>query len=130
MKKIFLSLGFVFFAFACKHDANKNNNVPTPESKPETENILEFSSIEIPKDGIKLPEGLEDNKIGTLKSSFEMAKYEVTYSLWYDVYTWAIKNGYNFASGGKAGSTGEDANTTSPPPRFQQSLKRMKRIYL
>ena len=116
MKKIFLSLGFVFFAFACKHDANKNNNVPTPESKPETENILEFSSIEIPKDGIKLPEGLEDNKIGTLKSSFEMAKYEVTYSLWYDVYTWAIKNGYNFASGGKAGSTGEDANTTSPPP--------------
>lgn len=114
MKKIFLVVAFALFALTCKHENGQDNNLPTPT--PEIEENIQFSSIEISKDGVKLPEGLEDDKIGMLKASFKIAKYEVTYSLWYDVYTWAIKNGYSFANGGKAGSTGENADTSSPPP--------------
>jgi sulfatase modifying factor 1 len=39
-------------------------------------------------------------------SSFFIAKYEVTYELWYIVYQWAIQNGYNFANTGTEGSAG------------------------
>ena len=123
MKKIFLVVAFALFALTCKHENGQDNNLPTPT--PEIEENIQFSSIEISKDGVKLPEGLEDDKIGMLKASFKIAKYEVTYSLWYDVYTWAIKNGYSFANGGKAGSTGENADTSSPP-LHQQNLKKMK----
>jgi hypothetical protein len=113
MKKTFLIMTFVLFAFACRHGKAQDDNSPT--INPEIDKDIKFSSIDVKKDGIKLPEGLEDDKIGTLKSSFEMAKSEVTYSLWYDVYTWAVKNSYHFANGGKAGSTGEGPTTSIPP---------------
>ncbi len=37
--------------------------------------------------------------------SYEIAQTEVTYELWYAVYTWAIDNGYNFANAGWKGSS-------------------------
>jgi sulfatase modifying factor 1 len=39
-------------------------------------------------------------------SSFQLAKYEVTYELWYAVYEWAIGSGYSFANPGREGSNG------------------------
>ena len=39
-------------------------------------------------------------------SSFKIAKYEVTYGLWYTVRTWAESNGYVFANLGKEGNDG------------------------
>ncbi len=36
-------------------------------------------------------------------SPFRMAKYEVSYKLWKEVYDWAIKNGYVFNNKGKKG---------------------------
>jgi len=39
-------------------------------------------------------------------SSFQIAKYEVTYELWYAVRQWAINQGYNFANQGTEGSAG------------------------
>ncbi|NOY09771.1 MAG: SUMF1/EgtB/PvdO family nonheme iron enzyme [Spirochaetes bacterium] len=39
-------------------------------------------------------------------SSFSIAKYEVTYELWYTVYQWAALNGYSFANAGTEGSDG------------------------
>lgn len=55
--------------------------------------------------------------------STKMAKYEVTYDLWYAVYQWAIHratNSYTFGSCGKegldAGANDEAAPTTSAPP--------------
>jgi len=39
-------------------------------------------------------------------SKFRMGKYEVTYELWYAVYTWAIASGYQFASAGAEGHDG------------------------
>ena len=55
--------------------------------------------------------------------STKMAKYEVTYDLWYAVYQWAIHratNSYTFGSCGKegldAGANDEATPTTSAPP--------------
>lgn len=39
-------------------------------------------------------------------SSFQMAKYEVTYELWYTVHNWALSNGYFFANPGREGHDG------------------------
>lgn len=37
-------------------------------------------------------------------SAFKLGKYEVTYNLWYDVYQWALNNGYTFEGFGNQGS--------------------------
>lgn len=39
-------------------------------------------------------------------TSFRMGKYEVTYELWFKVYTWAITNGFVFANAGVEGHVG------------------------
>src|ERR1035437_1605362 len=39
-------------------------------------------------------------------STFKMGKYQVTYDLWYTVYTWAVANGYTFQNTGAEGSNG------------------------
>jgi formylglycine-generating enzyme required for sulfatase activity len=39
-------------------------------------------------------------------SAFKMGKYQVTYDLWYTVYTWAIANGYTFRYAGQEGTFG------------------------
>lgn len=36
--------------------------------------------------------------------AFKLAKYEVTYNLWYDVYQWGLANGYSFEGKGNQGS--------------------------
>ncbi|PKL92367.1 MAG: hypothetical protein CVV21_03390 [Candidatus Goldiibacteriota bacterium HGW-Goldbacteria-1] len=45
-------------------------------------------------------------------SGFMIGKYEVTYELWYEVYGWALINGYTFQNPGKEGSKG---NVGLPP---------------
>jgi formylglycine-generating enzyme required for sulfatase activity len=39
-------------------------------------------------------------------SAFTIAKYETTYELWYEVYTWAAGKGYTFAGQGREGHDG------------------------
>lgn len=39
-------------------------------------------------------------------SDFSIARYEVTYELWYMVHNWAISNGYTFENSGKEGHDG------------------------
>jgi formylglycine-generating enzyme required for sulfatase activity len=41
-------------------------------------------------------------------SLFQIAKYETTYELWYEVKTWAGSNGYNFQNPGREGHDGTD----------------------
>ncbi len=51
-------------------------------------------------------------------SSFHIAKYEVTYELWYEVRQWAINNDYKFANAGSEGDDGKNgANPT--PARYE-----------
>ncbi len=40
--------------------------------------------------------------------AFGIAQTEMTYTHWYEVYSWAIINGYTFANPGREGSDGED----------------------
>ncbi len=40
-------------------------------------------------------------------SSFSIGKYQVTYELWYEVYQWAVNNGYSFANAGREGNYGK-----------------------
>ena len=46
------------------------------------------------------------NRFSHTISTFKMGKYQVTYDLWYKVYTWAVANGYTFANVGAEGSNG------------------------
>ena len=39
---------------------------------------------------------------------YAIGKYEVTYGLWKEVYSWAIDNGYRFVNHGREGSMGKD----------------------
>ena len=39
-------------------------------------------------------------------SPFQIAKYETTYELWYEVRQWALGNGYSFANAGREGNDG------------------------
>ena len=40
--------------------------------------------------------------------AFSIAETETTYARWYEVYTWAVSNGYKFANPGREGNTGKD----------------------
>jgi formylglycine-generating enzyme len=48
-------------------------------------------------------------------SSYWLGKYEVTYAQWYEVYTWAIINGYSFANYGTEGSASSAAASSIAP---------------
>lgn len=57
------------------------------------------------------PTGISDSpQCITVNYPYYMAKYEVTYALWKEVYDWATKNGYTFANPGNRGA-GEDNDT-------------------
>lgn len=53
--------------------------------------------------------GCPDNFNHTI-SSFKIAKYEVTYELWYNVIQWGIANGYTFLNLGSEGNFGITGN--------------------
>ena len=55
---------------------------------------------------ITIPIKFDDSKKATITNSFAIAKYELTYNIWYKTYMWAIENGYTFANAGIAGSKG------------------------
>lgn len=118
LPKFGLMFYFLLILASCEHD-KKNKKIDDSPLPPPIES--EFSSVSVGKDGIALPLGIENDKIGAVKHSFSIAKKELTFGIWYDVYTYAVQNGYKFANGGKAGSTGEDAvkdaqGASSPSP--------------
>ena len=83
-----------------------NVNILPPE--------IEMIRFEIPDSGISFPKGVLDEStelvvdsgVQIIKNSFEIENYELTYSRWYEVYMWAIQNGYVFDRAGVAGSHG------------------------
>ncbi|MDH5716002.1 MAG: formylglycine-generating enzyme family protein, partial [Spirochaetia bacterium] len=53
------------------------------------------------------PTGTDDlGGTATVSVGYLMAETEVTYGLWYEVYTWAVANGYTFANVGREGNDG------------------------
>lgn len=63
----------------------------------------------------KATSGTPDNFDHTI-SDFQMAKYEVTYELWYTVHNWALSNGYTFANPGREGNDGAITNPAGAVP--------------
>ncbi|HNX58119.1 MAG TPA: SUMF1/EgtB/PvdO family nonheme iron enzyme, partial [Spirochaetota bacterium] len=52
------------------------------------------------------PTNKNDSYIKFVPQSFQIAETETTYSLWYEVFQWAIINGYYFQDAGSEGSSG------------------------
>ena len=64
------------------------------------------------KETEQIPEGFA--KItGTDVGSFYIAKTELTYAKWYEVYQWALSNGYLFMDLGREGNSGTDGAAPS-----------------
>ncbi|MDH5721684.1 MAG: DUF1566 domain-containing protein [Spirochaetia bacterium] len=57
-------------------------------------------------EGKTFPTGTDDLGIATVSNDFWIGETEVTYELWYEVYQWAISNGYTFANAGSEGYDG------------------------
>jgi formylglycine-generating enzyme required for sulfatase activity len=72
-------------------------NVPTP--------IASYTDLASVSSGIYTQTDGTNSFSHTI-SAFKMGKYQVTYDLWYKVYTWAVANGYTFANAGAEGSNG------------------------
>jgi formylglycine-generating enzyme required for sulfatase activity len=72
---------------------------------------LTFALTHLPGDMI-FPRNLADDLISTSETGYEIGRTEVTYEQWYEVYTWAASNGYNFANPGREGNDGTDG---APP---------------
>lgn len=56
--------------------------------------------------GTYTQQDIDLNSFSHTISAFQMAKYEVTYELWYTVHDWARSNGYTFANPGIEGNNG------------------------
>ena len=55
-------------------------------------------------------------------SGFRMAKYELTYELWQEVYTWAVQNGYTLASAKKGYATNDAYKSFAPAMNFSWNM--------
>lgn len=74
--------------------------MPTPERISETTGSVTFYLRKVPSGSYYVgdnPPGVDNV---TLTRGYWIAETEVTNELWYDVYTWAIDNGYIFANPG------------------------------
>lgn len=106
MKKLFLAvfllLGVLVALTGC--GGNGNNGTPGGGS---------FSIAECLVPGaFNFPTGLDDLSSATINYPYYMAKYEVTYMLWREIYDWATYNGYTFANPGNRGAgTNNDTRT-------------------
>ncbi|MFW6210787.1 MAG: formylglycine-generating enzyme family protein, partial [bacterium] len=69
---------------------------------------LSYNSLASVPGGTFTQEDTSGNSFEHTISAFEMGRYEVTYELWYEVYQWAISNGYTFANVGWEGNDGTD----------------------
>ncbi|MBI9105439.1 MAG: SUMF1/EgtB/PvdO family nonheme iron enzyme [Spirochaetales bacterium] len=63
----------------------------------------------------KATSGTPDNFDHTI-SDFEIARYELTYEIWYTVHSWAIANGYTFQNPGCEGDNGAITDPAGEPP--------------
>lgn len=55
-------------------------------------------------------------------SGFRIAKYELTYELWQEVYTWAVENGYTLTSAKKGYATNDAYKNFVPAMNFSWNM--------
>lgn len=106
MKKIVAAMMLAaIFLFACSKKQSPTvpsdlTNNPTP--------IASFTDLASVPGGTftQIDAYNTTNAYTSAVSSFKMAKYHVTYDLWYTVYQWAVANGYSFQNMGEEGTSG------------------------
>lgn len=89
MKKFLIYTSFIFVLFS----------FVSCKSVPKEQNYYQKEMIKIPR------------------TKFALGKTEVTYKQWYEVYMWAIQNGYEFSNPGREGNLGKDGE--QPVTQFQ-----------
>jgi len=83
-------------------------NTPStpPTFTPTTVGVVDSSALVSVPGGTYTQTDTGGNSFQHTISAFKMGKYQVTYDLWYTVYTWAIANGYTFQNAGVGGYNG------------------------
>ena len=71
-----------------------------------SKNLFEIVKVPAAERDSAFSKASEANPVDLM--AFYIAQTETTYTRWYEVYTWAVKNGYSFANPGREGSSGED----------------------
>ncbi len=113
MKKTVCFLIAVVFVFMALSSCSKDDTPTTPAATA-TPNATQTAVAGLSYTSLaSVPGGTFTQTDGTESfshtiSSFYMGKYQVTYELWYEVYQWAISNGYAFANAGREGHNGTD----------------------
>ncbi len=122
-----LVLLLVFVVCGPNNESNPgNNDDPDPDNGEEGDDNCpeELSGVNY-RDMIKLSEyefAQQDdynNKFINKISPIKVAKYEVTYELWYKVYKWAGENGYHFQNSGTEGSNGSEGADPTDENKYQ-----------
>ncbi len=85
--------------------------------KENNSNDLKDIMISVP--GGRFTQSSEDESFAHRISDFSIGKYEVTYALWYTVYTWAKENSYNFQNAGREGDDGTDGANPTDDSKYE-----------
>jgi len=118
--KRFLLMFAIFLIFslaACKElDHGSTYTTPTAgEERTEITGPVSFDLRYSPAGTFGMGEDVQSpTPVVTLTRGFWMAETEVTYELWYEVYTWAGSNGYTFATPGREGNNGTPGEVPTP----------------
>ena len=113
---VFLLSVFLFLVSSCTVTADYSNVIA--KTKTYTQKIddeLNFEMISVITDDlITLGEDVESVTKKVYVSSFSLAKYELSYNIYYKIRVWAEENGYKFENKGSEGAyskpSGNDSN--------------------
>jgi formylglycine-generating enzyme len=101
VKKILLTGILLMSVLAALTGCGGGSGNPGGETPPTSFSIAES----LVPGAASFPTGTDDSlSCTTVNYPYCMAKYEVTYALWKEVYDWALTNGYTFANSGNRGA--------------------------
>ena len=118
MKKLLFISGMALFAAilitGCASKPAASTSTKTESKKREiylssdgfSKNLIEIATVPTDEKDSAFAKASSDEPVDVM--AFYFAQSEITYSRWYEVYTWAVNNGYKFANPGREGNAGTD----------------------
>jgi len=118
IRKCFLlmfAILLVLSLVACKGVDDTDTTSRAGEERTEITGSVSFDLRYVPAGTFVMGEDVQSpTPVVTLTKGYWMAETETTYELWYEVYTWAVSNGYIFAATPR-GREGDDGTIGDPP---------------